>query len=155
MAFHKLRIKRDELQAEKDSKNSEVKLENLNREIQYEVNRNGNRLIEFYVSARLINNSIVNSGRLHSFELSIDTKYGFYLAKVERPLLNYLFEPSSIYPSTHFCFQARVYDSVEHLGIISWEPYIRGAKARIILEVSPQNLQTYEMSIASEGKVYE
>jgi hypothetical protein len=152
-AWNDADIEREKLLAEKESKAADVNLESFARELQYDVNRNRNGLIEIYLDAELINHSMTNEGRLRDFRLEINTQQQFLPAKAERPELNYLFAPNSIYPSHSFCFRCRMAD--EDIGIESWEPYIRGAEGTIILNVLGQKKKTYKVKIANQGRSFE
>ncbi|MCX5999223.1 MAG: hypothetical protein NTU41_06415 [Chloroflexi bacterium] len=146
----------NKFEADRKSLNSDVKLQEFDPELQYEVNRNGNRLIEIILHGRLVNNSVTNSGRLRWLVIEIPVETGqlvtTFRAEVEQPPINYLFEPGSICPLAYFCFRGKLSDEAH--DIQSWEPYIRGAKGKILLDVFPQEMRTYSIKIADEGKIH-
>lgn len=149
VAFHKLRVQRDKLKAEKDSKESKVELTDFNRELEYRVMEKGSKLvIAIRLKGILRNRSLENSGSLSYFGLSIDTPHGFYSAESNNPPFGYKFEPNFIYGDRLFVFIGELDEP--HLKIQSWIPYIKGAEGRIILDVQGQEIKNYPIKIANE-----
>ena len=151
--WEKTEKERVKLKQQLDSKVSNVKLVNFDNELQYEVNRNRSGLIEFHLFGELVNASLDNIGGLLYLQLDIHTSQGtFLVAKAEKPSAGYEFKPRSKYPQEHFIFSCKISDKT--IAIKSWEPYIRGVKGRVTLSVLGQEIRSYEVSIAKEGKIY-
>lgn len=140
----------ERLQAEKDSQKSNVELTNFCNELLYMTSRPqcGPPTIVVELVAILRNTSLQNSGSLDHFILSIPTDRGFFQAKCDELPLGFEFKPNSIYPKDHFKFIGVL--SEPALGIESWEPFIKGATGRIILEVQGQDIKTYPVRIADK-----
>jgi len=142
---------RERLQAEIDSKESNVELTNFDHELQYKVMTKGSKpVIALRLSGRLRNMSLGNAGSLDFFRLEVPTPRGSFIAVSEDPPLGYRFEPNSIYKSQLFVFTGDIGEP--SVQIQSWEPFIKGAKGRINLVVQGQQIKSYPITIAdAEG----
>lgn len=148
-AFHKLRVQRDKLQAEKDSQESNVELTNFDSELPYKrMTGYGENVIVIRLAGRLRNMSPQNYGCLEFLRVEIPTPRGIYVAISQNPPLGYRFEPNSIYPNKLFSFTGDLSDPLIELE--SWEPLIKGAKGVINLVVQGQKIKTYPIKIADK-----
>lgn len=147
LTYHELRVHRDKLQGEVNAKESQVELTNFDSELHYkQMTRSGEPVIAIRLQGILRNTSMQNHGSLEFFRIEITTSEGFYVANSDIPPLGHKFEPNTIYPQTWFVFIGEVSDT--HLDIASWEPFIKGQKARINLAVQGQKMKSYPVKIA-------
>ena len=147
--FHKVRVQRDKLQAEKDSQEPNVELTDFDYELPYKrMTGYGANVIVIRLAGILRNMSPKNYGCLDFFRVEIPTPRGIYLATSHNPPLGYKFEPNSIYSNKLFSFTGDFNDPL--IGLESWEPLIKGAKGVINLAVQGQKIKTYPIKIADK-----
>ncbi len=140
---------RVEFKCQIDSKEANVEMTDFDHELEYKkMTRNEKPVIVFRTQGILRNKSPQNSGSLDFLRLEIETPRGFYLAKSDIPTLGHTFEPNSIYPRSLFVFVGDLSDP--SLNIQSWEPFIKGGKGKVVLNVQGQKIKTYPIKIADK-----
>ena len=147
--WKQIKDERDRLQAQIDSKEANIELTNFDHELQYRKMTKGSQpVIAIRLLGILRNMSSQNSGSLDYLRIEVSTPRGSYIAKSDNPPLGYKFEPNSIYPTQHFIFVGEL--SEPNLNIQSWEPYVRGAEGKVVLDVQGQKIKTYPIKIADK-----